>query len=180
LTTLWITKLSHKQSSERFSISQKLLLPVNSKMTRHYFWTLEWLVSVRQELQYYPMLVFWSHYLCERIPYYLFMQVLITKRLKLSIQFRKLRNCIHIYKMIPTRHNKYILLRWILCYWNWCVFSSPCQRQCELLPSLGVCHLLTFHILIFSSEIPLPNELTFVRTHLWKILYKDCLFRPDP
>jgi hypothetical protein len=31
-------------------------------------------------------------------------------------------------------------------------FNSPCQRQCELLPSLGVCHPLTFHILIFSSE----------------------------
>jgi hypothetical protein len=30
------------------------------------------------------------------------------------------------------------------------VFSSPCQRQCELLPSLGIRRLLTFHILIFS------------------------------
>jgi hypothetical protein len=39
------------------------------------------------------------------------------------------------------------------------IFSSPCQRQCELLPSLGVCRPLTFHILIFSSEIPQPNEL---------------------
>ena len=29
-------------------------------------------------------------------------------------------------------------------------FSSPCQRQCELLPSLGVRRRLTFHILIFS------------------------------
>jgi hypothetical protein len=26
------------------------------------------------------------------------------------------------------------------------IFSSPCQRQCELLPSLGVCRPLTFHI----------------------------------
>ena len=32
------------------------------------------------------------------------------------------------------------------------VFSSPCQRQCELLPSLGVRYPLTFHILIISSE----------------------------
>jgi hypothetical protein len=38
------------------------------------------------------------------------------------------------------------------------VFSSPCQRQCELLPSLGVRRLLTFHILIFSSETLQPNE----------------------
>jgi len=26
------------------------------------------------------------------------------------------------------------------------LFSSPCQRQCELLPSLGICRPLTFHI----------------------------------
>ena len=32
------------------------------------------------------------------------------------------------------------------------IFNSPCQRQGELLPSLGVRRLLTFHILIFSSE----------------------------
>jgi hypothetical protein len=38
------------------------------------------------------------------------------------------------------------------------LFSSPCQRQCELLPSLGVHRPLTFHILIFSSETPQPNE----------------------
>jgi hypothetical protein len=36
-------------------------------------------------------------------------------------------------------------------------FSSPCQRQRELLPSLGVCCPLTFHILIFSSQAPQPN-----------------------
>jgi hypothetical protein len=34
--------------------------------------------------------------------------------------------------------------------------SSPCQRQRELLASV-VCHPLTFHILIFSSETPQPN-----------------------
>jgi hypothetical protein len=34
------------------------------------------------------------------------------------------------------------------------LFNSPCQRQCELLPSLGVRRPLTFHILIFSSETP--------------------------
>ena len=31
------------------------------------------------------------------------------------------------------------------------LFSSPCQRQCVLLSSLGVRCPLTFHILIFSK-----------------------------
>jgi hypothetical protein len=52
-------------------------------------------------------------------------------------------------------------------------------RQCELLPSLGIRRPLTFHILIFSSEIPQPNKQKLGRKNIWKVFYKDCGFRGE-
>jgi hypothetical protein len=43
-----------------------------------------------------------------------------------------------------------------------------------------VCHMLTFHILIFSFETHQPNELKLSRKHLWKVLSKEGTFCYDP
>ena len=49
----------------------------------------------------------------------------------------------------------FVVSRKLPKWWFWLfLFSSPCQRQSELLSSLGIRRALTFHILIFSSETP--------------------------
>jgi hypothetical protein len=59
------------------------------------------------------------------------------------------------YKVLVHLPNRFQRRRFLLAH----------LTKYELLPSLGMGRLLTFHILIFSSKTPLPNELKLGRKY---------------
>jgi hypothetical protein len=79
----------------------------------------------------------------------------------------KIRLLVQYTKMWFCKHYLFLL----------CRFSAHlAKRPSELLPSLGVRCLLTFHILIFTFETTWSNEPKLDK----KILYKDCSVCPNP
>ena len=59
-----------------------------------------------------------------------------------------------------------------------CPFCSPYQRQCELLLSLGFRHPSSFNFSHFNLLLwnGMAKKTILNWKHLWKVLYKDCLF----
>ena len=76
--------------------------------------------------------------------------------------------------ILISMHYKYIVGIYILIFFL-ANLAKGNMSFCHHLVSV-VCRPFTFHILIFSSENPQPNELKIGWKHLWRDLSKECTF----